>query len=105
LIRYLNRPKAERSAIHILITSVLFFIVKRTVEPAVFFFVITRGLNYNINWTIRTVLGNWKTALAKLLFNFLGKGDMEFDERLKLARKNMPELFEKDTSFSAKQYK
>jgi hypothetical protein len=38
---------------------------------------------------------NWKTALAKLLFNFLGKGDMEFDERLELAKKNMPALFEK----------
>jgi len=105
LIRFLNKPKADRNTMHIMLSRIIFFIVKRTVEPAVFFFVITRGLNYNINWTIRTVLGNWKTALAKLLFNFLGKGDMEFDERLKLARKNMPELFEKDTSFSAKQYK
>lgn len=97
LIKFLNKPKAERNAMHIMLTGILFFIVKRTVEPAVFFFVITRGLNYNINWTIRTVLGNWKTALAKLLFNFLGKGDMEFDERLKLAKKNMPELFENNT--------
>jgi hypothetical protein len=86
---------------HVILASILFFIVKRTVEPALFFFVITRGLKYNINWTMRTVLGNWKTAIAKLLFNFLGKGDMEFDERLKLAKIKMPDLFEKDThSFS-----
>jgi len=95
LIKYLNKTKATRNAIHTLLTGILFFIVKRTIEPAVFFFVITRGLNYNVNWTCRTVMYNWKTALAKLLFNFLGKGDMEFDERLELAKKNMPALFEK----------
>jgi len=95
LIKYLNKTKAKRHAIHTLLTGILFFIVKRTLEPAVFFFVITRGLNYNVNWTCRTVMYNWKTALAKLLFNFLGKGDMEFDERLESAKKNMPALFEK----------
>ena len=60
-----------------------------------FFFVLARGLNYNVNWTVRTVTGNWKSALAKLLFNFLGKGDMEFDRRLAIARKEMPDLFHK----------
>jgi radical SAM superfamily enzyme YgiQ (UPF0313 family) len=94
LIRYLNKPKALRTPIHIFITNILFFIVKRTIEPAVFFFVIARGLNYNIEWTLRTVLGNWKAAVTKLIFNFLGKGDMEFDRRLELARKTMPALFE-----------
>ncbi|MBI5408326.1 MAG: B12-binding domain-containing radical SAM protein [Nitrospirae bacterium] len=95
LIGYLNKPEKARSIIHPILLNVLFFIVKRSLEPAVFFFVLTRGLNYNINWTMRTVLGNWKSALAKVLFNFLGKSDMEFDKGLELARKNMPALFEK----------
>jgi radical SAM superfamily enzyme YgiQ (UPF0313 family) len=95
LIKFLNKPKAERNIVHIILTNSLFFIVKRTIEPAVFFFVIARGLKYNVNWTVRTILGNWKSASAKLLFNFLGKGDMEFNERLKLAREKMPALFEK----------
>ena len=92
---YLNRTEASRKTIHNVLTNSLFFLVKRTVEPAVFFFVLTRGLKYNINWTVRTVTGNWKSALAKLLFNFHGKSDMEFDKRLELARKEMPELFKK----------
>jgi len=92
---FLNRPEMSRKAVHNLLTNSLFFAVKRTIEPAVFFFVLMRGLKYNINWTIRTVTGNWKSALAKLLFNFLGKGDMEFDEKLALAKKEMPALFEK----------
>lgn len=95
LIAYLNKPKAERNVIHVSVNNALFFIVKRSVEPAVFLFVLARGLKYNINWTVRTVTGNWKSALAKLLFNFLGKGDMEFDTRLEMARKEMPALFEK----------
>jgi len=94
-IQYLNRPKAERNVVHRALTTLLFFVAKRTVEPAVFFFVLTRGLKYNFKLTVRTVTGNWKSALAKVLFNFLGKKDMEFDERLALARKEMPELFEK----------
>jgi radical SAM superfamily enzyme YgiQ (UPF0313 family) len=95
LIKYLNTKAAERNFLHIWITACLFFIVKRTVEPAVFLFVLTRGLNYNLNWTVRTVAGTWKSALTKFFFNFLGKGDMEFDKRLALARKEMPGLFEK----------
>jgi radical SAM superfamily enzyme YgiQ (UPF0313 family) len=95
LVNYLNKPKASRSSRHLVLNNVLFFIVKRTVEPVVFFFVLTRGLKYNLNWTVRTVLGNWRSALSKLLFNFLGKKDMEFDKRLELARKEMPALFKK----------
>jgi len=93
LIKPLNKPKAKRSVVHVMLTDSLFFFVKRTIEPAVFFFVLTRGLKYNFNWTLRTVLGNWKSGLAKILFNFLGKSDMEFDERLAIARKKMPDLF------------
>jgi hypothetical protein len=95
LINYLNKPKALRSTRQLILNNVLFFIVKRTFEPVVFFFVLTRGLKYNLNWTVRTVLGNWRSALSKLLFNFLGKKDMEFDKRLELAKKKMPTLFKK----------
>jgi radical SAM superfamily enzyme YgiQ (UPF0313 family) len=95
LIRYLNRPDSARSQFHILLTHSLSFTVKRTIEPVVFFYVLARGLKFNINWTVRTLTGNWKSALAKVLFNFLGKGDMEFDKKLELARRQMPELFEK----------
>jgi hypothetical protein len=95
LIEYLNTKAAKRNSLQIWITNCLFFLVKRTVEPAVFFFVLTRGLKYNLNWTVRTVTGTWKSALTKFLFNFLAKGDMEFEERLALARKEMPGLFEK----------
>jgi len=69
--------------------------VKRTIEPVVYMFLITRSLNYNVKWTVKTVLGNWKSALAKFLFNFSSKGDMDCDKQLELARKEMPTLFEK----------
>lgn len=95
LIEYLNVREASRNAVHTFLTNCLFFIVKRTVEPAVFFFVLMRGLKYNLKWMVRTVTGNWRSGLTKLTSNFLGKGDMEFDKRLALARKEMPELFEK----------
>ncbi|MCK5504122.1 MAG: radical SAM protein, partial [Thermodesulfovibrionia bacterium] len=94
-ISYLNKPAAARKVIHLILTNSLFFIVKRTIEPAVYMFLITRSLDYNVKRTAKTLLCNWKSALAKLLFNFLSRGDMEFDERLKLARKEMPSLFEK----------
>jgi len=95
LISYLNVGQAARGRGHVLLMNALFFIVKRSVEPAVFFFVIMRGLKFNLNWMLRTVSGNWKSGLTKLLSNFLGKGDMEFDRKLEVARKEMPELFEK----------
>ena len=94
-IAYLNKPIAARTVFHKYLLNTISFIAKRTVMPAVFFFVLARGLKYNVNWTIRTVTGNWKSALAKLLFNFLGKGDMEFDRKLDIARKEMPGLFQK----------
>jgi len=95
LTKFLSKPEADRTLIHIFLTNILSFIFKRTVVPAVFFYVLARGLKFNINWTVRTLTGNWKSALAKVLFNFLGKGDMEFDRKLEIARKQMPELFEK----------
>jgi radical SAM superfamily enzyme YgiQ (UPF0313 family) len=95
LIGYLNRPSISRKRIHVLLTNSLFFLVKRSIEPVVFMFLITRSLNYNLGWTVRTVVGNWSSALAKFFFNFLSKGDMEFNERLAQARKEMPSLFEK----------
>ncbi|MBC8414118.1 B12-binding domain-containing radical SAM protein [bacterium] len=95
LINYLNRKQIDRTGIHNFLIAFLSFTVKRTIEPVVFFYVIARGLKFNIKWTVRTVTGNWKSAVAKVLFNFLGKGDMEFDQQLEVARKKMPELFEK----------
>src|SRR4030067_133834 len=62
LVKYLNKPKTNRKPIHLLLTNILLYAVKRTIEPAVVFFVLTRGLNYKINWTVRTVLGNWKAG-------------------------------------------
>jgi len=94
-IRLLNKPAVARSQIHSILTNSFFFLVKRSIEPFVYLFLIARSLDYNIKWTARTVLGNWKSALVKLLFNFLSKGDMEFNERLALARREMPSLFEK----------
>lgn len=95
LIRSLNKPLSARKTIHSALTNSLFFFAKRSIEPFVYMFLIARSLNYNIKWTARTVFSNWKPALAKLLFNFLSKGDMEFNERLALARREMPSLFEK----------
>ena len=95
LIHYLNKRERVRTAWHEILTGVLFFTVKRTIEPAVFLFVLARGLKFNIKWTFRTITGNWRSALAKLLFNFLGRGDMEFDKRLERAKTEMPELFER----------
>jgi uncharacterized protein YukE len=54
----------------------------------------TRALNYNPVWLIRTVLGNWRSVFSKLISNYLGKGDMEYDKKLASAKKDMPELFE-----------
>jgi hypothetical protein len=94
-IKYLNKSAATRQLFHLMLTNSLFFVVKRTIEPVIYMFLITRSLDFNVKWTVKTVFGNWKSALAKLLFNFLSKGDMEFDERLELARKQMPSLFDK----------
>jgi len=95
LVRYLNRPAASRNGIQTVMVSILHFMIKRTVEPLVFLYIMARSLNYNVKLTVRTIFGNWKSALTKLVSNYLGKGDMEFDERLALARKEMPALFEK----------
>jgi hypothetical protein len=94
-IKYLNKPAAVRKPVHSFFTHGLFFVVKRTIEPLVFMFLITRSLDYNVKRTMKTVLGNWKSALAKFIFNFLCKSDMEFDQRLEVARKEMPALFKK----------
>jgi len=95
LIKFLNKPKASRGFHHVFLNNLMSFIVKRTIEPVVFFFVLSRGLKYNLKWTFRTLSGNWKSAIAKILFNFLSKGDMDFDRKQELAKKEMPLLFEK----------
>jgi radical SAM superfamily enzyme YgiQ (UPF0313 family) len=95
IVRFLNKPEKSRRTIHSFLMNIIYFISKRTLEPAVYFFIITRSLNYNIRLTLMTVFGNWRSALSKIVSNYLGKGDMEYDQRLLLARKTMPELFEK----------
>jgi radical SAM superfamily enzyme YgiQ (UPF0313 family) len=95
LVRYLSKPAAERILIHRLLTDSLFFVVKRSVEPLVYMFLIARSLNYNVRWTVRTFFCNWRSALSKLIFNFLSRGDMEYNKRLLMARKEMPSLFER----------
>jgi radical SAM superfamily enzyme YgiQ (UPF0313 family) len=95
LIKCLNKPGAAKRKFHVFLLNILYFIAKRTVEPGVFLFIVTRSFDYRLNWTIRTVIGNWRPTLARLVSSYLGKGDLEYDRRLTLAKKNIPELFEK----------
>lgn len=94
VVRYLNKPEKLRKPMHAYLVNVLHFVVKRVVEPVVFLIVTMRSLNYRPDWIIRTILGNGKSTLARLASKYLGKSDLEFDQRLKLARKSMPDLFE-----------
>ncbi|RJQ44212.1 MAG: radical SAM protein [Nitrospiraceae bacterium] len=94
LVRFFNKPQAKRTLMHRVLLRVLVPVVKRSVEPAVYFFITTRALNYNVSWTVRTVRGGWRSAISRVIFNFLGKGDLEYDRKLAWARKNMPALFE-----------
>ncbi|MBI4654984.1 MAG: B12-binding domain-containing radical SAM protein [Nitrospirae bacterium] len=96
LVRYLNKSVTSRRQFHLLLTNILYFTVRMTIEPAIFMFLISRSVNYNIKLTIRTLIGNWRPALSKLIFNYLGKKDLEYTERLISLRKTTPALFEKD---------
>lgn len=96
LVQYLNKPKASRKRIHSLLTHSLHFIVRRTIEPAVYMFLIARSLNYNIKWIVRTVHGNWRSAVSKFTSNYLGKNDLKYGNKLTTLRKAMPTLFEKE---------
>jgi len=95
VINYLNKPEGKRRGTHVLMVNILYFIVKRTIEPLMFLFVMSRSLNYNMRLTLRTVFGNWRSALSKIISNYLGKGDMDYDQRLTMAREKMPELFDR----------
>lgn len=96
IARYLNKPEKSRGHIHSLLTNILYAIIRRTIEPAIFMFLIARSVNYNIKLTIRTLMGNWRSALSKLIFNYLGMKDIEYTKRLVSLRKTMPALFEND---------
>jgi radical SAM superfamily enzyme YgiQ (UPF0313 family) len=93
-VQFFNRPEAERKWYHRFLLNILVPIAKRTVEPAVYFFITTRALNYNISWTVRTVRSGWRSAISRVIFNFLGKGDLEYDEKLSHAKRHRPALFE-----------
>lgn len=97
-IKLLNRPLKSRNLTHSLLTHVLFFIIKRTVEPAVYMFLIARSLNYNMNRVIRTFSGYWRSALSKLLFNYLSKSDLQYSKKLTYFRKHRPSLFDSDVT-------
>ena len=94
IIEWLNRPEGKRQTYHVMILNILYFTVKRAVEPAVFLFITMRSLNYRVDWIYRTVIGNWKPTLSRMVSRYLGKSDLEFDQKLKIAKQRMPELFE-----------
>ncbi|MBI5050287.1 MAG: B12-binding domain-containing radical SAM protein [Nitrospirae bacterium] len=96
IVRYLNRPEAVRKRLHIFLTNMLHFLVRRTIEPVVYMFLIARSLDYNPNWIIRTIEGNWRSAVSKFVSNYLGKNDLKYGKKLTAMRKSMPALFEKD---------
>ncbi len=94
LVRWLNLSADMRKPYHDTTLNILYFIVKRVIEPAVFLFITMRSLNYRPDWIYRTVIGNWKPTLSRMVSRYLGKSDLEFDQKLKLAKQKMPELFE-----------
>ncbi len=81
IIEYLNKPEAHRGAFHSFLTNSLYFTVK-VIEPAVYMFIISRSLNYNVKWILKTVMGNWKSALSKIVYNYLGAPDLEYGKKL-----------------------
>ncbi|RJQ50702.1 MAG: radical SAM protein [Nitrospiraceae bacterium] len=95
LVRYLNKPETLRTRPRVLLLTILHFTVKRFIEPAFFMVITVKALNYRVDRIVRTVLGNWRSTLARLVSKYLGGSDLEFDRRLASAKENMPELFEK----------
>jgi radical SAM superfamily enzyme YgiQ (UPF0313 family) len=93
LVKYLNVPASNQNAFHRLVLTVSALIAKSLIEPATFLFVVMRSFNYRIDWTFRTVAGNWKSAMSRLVSNYLGKGDKEYDQKMIEAKKKMPEIF------------
>jgi radical SAM superfamily enzyme YgiQ (UPF0313 family) len=92
-VRFLNRVECRRTRINEICLGFLYFFIKRGIEPAVLLYIAARSLDYKLKWILRTVTGNWRATLARFTSRYLGKGDLEFDQRLEMAKKNMPELF------------
>jgi hypothetical protein len=82
VVRFLNRPEASRTAIHKVALHSLHFVAKRTFEPAIYLYLIMRSLDYNTIWTLRTVKGNWRSAMSKFISNYLGKNDLKYGKKL-----------------------
>jgi radical SAM superfamily enzyme YgiQ (UPF0313 family) len=95
IVEYLNKPVNERTWQQDVVLKVIYPVFKRLVDPFVFLSVTARSLNYRIDWIVRTVIGNWKPSMARMVSKYLGKGDLEFDQRLTRAQHDMPELFRK----------
>jgi len=92
-VGYLNKPERQRRTGQITALNILSFVFKRSVEPLVFLFITSRALNFRIDWIFRTVVGNWRSTFARLVSSYLGKGDLEYGQRLRQAKQEMPELF------------
>jgi len=95
IIKFLNKPVDERTRQQDVILKLIYPVFKRVVEPLVFLCVTARSLNYRVDWIVRTVIGNWKPSMARMVSKYLGKSDLEFDQRLNKAQKDMPELFKR----------
>ncbi|MBI4838177.1 MAG: B12-binding domain-containing radical SAM protein [Nitrospirae bacterium] len=95
-VRFLNKTEASRKWLHSFLLQILHFVVRRTVEPAVYLFLIARSLDYKPDWIIRTIEGNWRSAVSKVVPNYPGKNDLKYGKKLTYLRKTMPELFERD---------
>ncbi len=82
VVTFLNRKEADRNIIHRFCMSTLHFIVKRTAEPVIYLYLIMRSLDYKIIWTLRTIQGNWRSAVSKFLSNYLGRNDLKYGKKL-----------------------
>lgn len=88
VVKFLNRPEASRTALHRHSLSCLHFAVKRTVEPVIYLYLIMRSLDYSIIWTLRTIQGNWRSAVSKFVSNYLGKNDLKYGKKLEAFKEN-----------------
>jgi len=95
LVRYLNKSAESVKAKHSYLLNCLGFLIKRIIEPLVFLLITFRSLDYRIDWLVRTIHGNWKSTLDRLISRYLGRSDLEYNQKLMQAKQNMPELFKK----------
>jgi radical SAM superfamily enzyme YgiQ (UPF0313 family) len=98
VVRFLNKPEASRRPVHKFTLSCLHFTVKRTVEPLIYIYLIMRSLDYNIIWTLRTIQGNWRSAVSKFISNYLGKNDLKYGRKLTSFKEKELQANKKETA-------